>query len=305
VSLVRPALNAWLRLTEKPYLARVQAPARLRRSFDFKARLFFRRPRQVQVARMDVAGVSCLRLRRGVAVGRRILYLHGGAYVFGSARSHSAMLGRLLMDLPEGWEVVLPDYRLAPEHPFPSAFDDAVCVAQQLGPGLVLGGDSAGGGLALAVFAHLTQQCSALRPAGAFAFSPLCDIGFSGASLQENAAQDVVLPASRVRDAADMYLQGASAQDPRVSPLFARFEEAGPVWLCAGTTEILRDDALRMAAHLRGQDVPVTCQIEEDLPHVWPLFHNILPEARQTLRDLAAWIAALPAVDHPSPETSR
>ena len=90
-----------------------------------------------------------------------------------------------------------------------------------------------------------------------------------------------------------MYLNGAAADDPRASPLRAAFRGAPPVWLAVGDTEILFDDSRRMAAHLMAEDVDVTCVIERDMPHVWPIFQTVLPEARQTLTELAAWITSL------------
>jgi acetyl esterase/lipase len=157
---------------------------------------------------------------------------------------------------------------------------------------VILGGDSAGGGLALALLGEVLRQGLPV-PRGCFALSPLTDLTFSGQSLRSNAASDVMLPAGRAAEMAQIYLQGATADDPRASPLFADFTGAPPVWLCAGDTEILLDDTRRMAARLRAQGATVTEIIEHDLPHVWPYFHTLLPEARETLHALAAWIRSL------------
>ena len=100
----------------------------------------------------------------------------------------------------------------------------------------------------------------------------------------------MLLPADRAVALAEMFLQGHPGDDPDVSPLFARFDGSPPAWITVGDTEILLDDARRLAAQMRSEGVQVQLVQEHDLPHVWPLFHNILPEARQTLNALAAWI---------------
>lgn len=296
MSLARRLLNPWLRLTEKRRLSREIDPAALRRAFEAKARLFFHAPRGTAFARGRIADVPVQWVAaRGVAraAGPLILYFHGGGYVFGSSDTHRALLGRLSAET--GLPACLADYRLAPEHPFPAAFEDAVAVWQELADrpgGVILGGDSAGGGLALAVLGEILRQ-GLPRPVALFAFSPLTDFTLSGESLRANAACDVILPAERAPETAELYLQGEPSDDLRASPLFANFTGAPPVWLTAGDTEILLDDTRRMAARMRAQGVAVTETIEHDLPHVWPFFHGVLPEGRATLHALGGWIRSL------------
>ena len=127
-------------------------------------------------------------------------------------------------------------------------------------------------------------------PAGLFAFSPLTDLTSSGVSHTENARSEVVLPPSRMQMMAGEYLGGGDPRDPRASPLFADFTGAPPIWLAVGSTEILRDDTLRLGPVLERQGVAHQITLEQELPHVWPLFHNLLPEARATLRELGRWI---------------
>ncbi|RMD92953.1 MAG: alpha/beta hydrolase, partial [Alphaproteobacteria bacterium] len=210
--------------------------------------------------------LSCPPSRRGL-----LLYLHGGAYVIGSSRTHKAMVARLCA--LTGAEAFLPDYRLAPEHPFPAAFEDACAAWSGLiergyrANEIVIGGDSAGGGLALATLAHLCQSRRP-PPAAAFAFSPWTDMTLSAPSLKENARADPLLPAARVAEARDYYLAGADPRDPRASPLFAAFPGAPPVFLQVALTEILRDDTLRMAEHLSSQGADVVTDLWPDAPHV-------------------------------------
>ncbi|KPP88152.1 MAG: esterase / lipase [Rhodobacteraceae bacterium HLUCCO07] len=296
MSVVRHVLNRGLRLFEKRQLARAQSHESLRRSLERKARLFFLAPwgSRVQADHLDGVPVEWVS-GPGVArdTGPVLLYFHGGGYVFGSPRTHRAMLARLsgLSGLP----ACLPQYRLAPEHPFPAAVEDALsayrAVAEHPG-GVILGGDSAGGGLALALLGEILRTGEHV-PKGLFAFSPFTDLTFSGESIEENAQADVMLPTNRTDEMVEMYLPDGGAEDPRASPLFADFAGAPTVWLTVGDTEILRDDTLRLADRMRGQGVAVEVNLEHDLPHVWPIFQPYLPEAMVTLRGLSGWLRSL------------
>jgi len=296
MSLVKPALNTWLRCIEKPAMARADTPSKLRQSFEAKARLFFHAPWGTTQAWHTRAGLPTLEVTaRASHATPVILYIHGGAFIFGSPRTHAAMLARLCHFAKA--RAVLPTYRRAPEHPFPAALQD--CKAAYLalleeGVGardIVLGGDSAGGALALTLLALLLKEEAPL-PAKVFALSPLTDLTYSAPSITENAERDVVLPVSQIPQIQNMYLAGHDPHDPAASPLFADFEGAPPVFLTVGDTEILRDDGLRMRDRLQEARVDVTFELGRNLPHVWPLFHNTLPEARHTLRTLAHWIGA-------------
>lgn len=292
MSLARGPLNAWLRLTEKPRLARETDVLALRHGFESRARLFLHAPLSARFREDTLGDLSCLWIDEP-RPGPLILYLHGGAFVMGSPRTHRAMMAWLAREA--ACPVCLPRYRLAPEAAFPAAPQDALSAYRTVAGcpgGVVLGGDSAGGGLALVLLAQILDQ-GLPKPLGLFAFSPLTDLTFSGGSVARNAHADAMLPASRARETAEIYLQGADPTDPRASPLFADFTGAPPVWLTAGDTEILLDDTRRMADTLRHQGADVTERIAHDLPHVWPMFHNILPEARATLRHLARWIRSL------------
>lgn len=299
MSLMRPLVNLGLRLMEKPFLASVQEPEEIREGFERKARFWFGLPRG---ARLDPDELGPDRIpalwAEDAPDAPVLLYFHGGGYVFGSPRTHASMLVRLAR--LAGARACLPDYRLAPEHPFPAAVEDARASFEALldrgvAPGrIVIGGDSAGGGLALALAGDLCQRGGAL-PAGVFAFSPLSDLTFSGASFRANARADPMLPAARAQDLAEMYLQGAAPDQPLASPLAADFTGGPPVWLGAGDTEILLDDTRRMAARMREQGVTVTERIRPGLPHVWPIFWRMLPEGDATLQELAGWIRRLPA----------
>lgn len=289
-------LNRWLRLTEKRFLARAERPEALRRRMERTARIFCHPPRGTQFCdgAADGRPVSGIRvIPPDPRDGPLILYLHGGGYLFGSPRTHRAMVAHLAARTRLA--AFLPRYRLAPEAPFPAAFEDGEAAYRAVMDhpgGVILGGDSAGGGLALALLARICAQ-GLPQPLGTFCFSPLTDLTFSGESFTANAQAEAMLPAARAGELGEMYLQGADARDSRASPLFGAFVGAGPVWLTAGDSEILLDDTRRMAERLIAHGVDVTCVIEHELPHVWPMMHVLLPEARQTLAELTGWITCL------------
>jgi monoterpene epsilon-lactone hydrolase len=282
-------LNAALRRIEKPMLARVDVAA-ARRRFEVSARLF-RDPPFAEYL-LDRVGVPALWAEVPPARGGVILYLHGGAHVMGSPRTHRAMLARL--SALTGLAACLPDMRLAPEHPCPAALDDAeaawdALLARGYPPGrLVLGGDSSGGGLVLALLARLLARGE--RPAAVFAYSPWTDLTASGGSLAANARADPLLPITRMAEARRLYLGALDADDARASPLFARFPGCPPVFLQAGRTEILLDDTLRMAERLAQDGSDVTLDLWPDTPHVVAMFQGWLPEADEVLRRTAAFI---------------
>ncbi|TVS05420.1 MAG: alpha/beta hydrolase [Rhodobacteraceae bacterium] len=222
-----------------------------------------------------------------------ILYFHGGGYVMGNPRTHAALGGYIARKA--GIPCCLPDYRLAPEHPFPAAFEDAVLLWQALlarghaADQIALGGDSAGGGLALALLGHLCAIGAPL-PNCVFTFSPFTDMTLSGESIRKNAKSELLLPAERIGQLRDRVMAGGDPADPRISPLFASFKGAPPALIQMARTEILLDDSRRMAERLRADGVDVTVQEWGNLPHVWQFYHGWLPESRKALADTAEFI---------------
>ncbi|RUS59878.1 alpha/beta hydrolase [Pseudorhodobacter sp. E13] len=277
-----------LRAFAKPALRRTPTPASARAQFARGARLFRAPPFLLHLpghASLPLDQISVGRVRPDAV----ILYFHGGAYLAGSPATHAAMLGRL--SKLTGLRVIAPDYRLAPEHPAPAAFEDAQAAFQALldqgySPHqIVFGGDSAGGGLALALLADLCARGQ--RPAALFAFSPWTDLAMTGESLRSNARADPLLPVARIEEAIGFVLGELSPQDPRLSPLYAAFPDPPPVLIHVGTTEILRDDSRRMVAHLRASGCAVTLKEWRGAPHVWQIFDGYIPEARASLREVA------------------
>jgi epsilon-lactone hydrolase len=297
MSLRLTLLNAFFRLVAKPRLRRTTDPQRARREFAFAARWFLHRGRGT--ARVVVKGAPAL-VRHdppGGQTKRAIIYFHGGGYIVGSPRTHRAVANRLAV--LTGLSVWLPDYRLAPEHPFPAAWDDAdaawnaLLAAGYAPPDVVLAGESAGGGLA---FALLARMCAAgTPPAGVVAFSPWVDLTGTCASLVSNAQADPLLPAEAFATLTQHVLAGQAADDPRASPLFADFPGCPPVLLQASEVEIIRDDSLRLAERLRAFGGEVTLQLSPNTPHGWQLMVGRLPEADRCVADAAAFIRALQA----------
>lgn len=290
---LRARLLRWLlRAIARPLFAATLEAEGARRRFRRAARALFHPPPLSLILRAQgpVPGLWVQNQPRGKGV---VLYFHGGAYLMGAPETHAAMIAELarLTGLP----AFLPRYRLAPEHPFPAAFDDALAAWNRLRDlgytpnEIVLGGDSAGGGLALALLSHLCRTDQS--PAGVFALSPWTDLTFASASLSANARRDPLLPGDRIEEVRAMVLgtpPAADPADPRLSPLFAEFPGAPPVQIHVAETEILRDDSLRLQGPLPAAEI----RMNGDLPHVWPIFHNYLPEARETLAATADFIRA-------------
>ena len=306
MSLRMRIIGGALRPMIRAVMARAQDPVPLRRHLDRSMKYQFRAPPLARFDAVDVGGCRALwvacgpALRQPAADPRVILYLHGGGYIAGSPDTHKKMVTRL--SKMTGVRVFLPSYRLAPEHPLPAALDDARAAWDHLislgyGPDdIVLGGDSAGGGLALSL---LSQLClTGTPPRAVFAWSPFADQTFSGASVHENARRDHFFPAARVHDLPAMILGDLSPTDPRVSPLFADFPDCPPVLLQASDCEILYDDSVRMEAVLRAGGGQVLLQTFTGAPHVWQLFDGWFPEAREAIGLTADFIQTCARPQH-------
>ena len=285
-------LSFVMRHVLRPRLLRMRTPQAARRDLDFAGRHLFRAP----PALLHLPGAVLDWISVGPVQDEQvILYLHGGAYLAGSPTSHAPLLGRI--SRLSRLAIAAAHYPLVPEHPAPAQFDaaraaHAALVQRGYAPGrIILGGDSAGGGLALALLADLCRRGQ--QPAGLFAFSPWTDLAMTGASLVENAATDPVLPAQRMAETVALLCGALAADDPRISPLRARFERPPPVFLQVGTTEILRDDSRRMAKVLTDAGGEVTLQEWPDAPHVWQMLDGYVPEARAALIDVARFLHRL------------
>ena len=235
---------------------------------------------------LDAGGVSAVRIAVPSARDDAcVLHFHGGGYVIGSAPLYRDFTWRI--GAAARASVLYFDYRLAPEHPFPAALDDAVTVyrwlAGRIDPRrIVFLGDSAGGGLALGTLYRLRDEGLPL-PAATVAISPWTDLALTGPSLRSNAAADPMLDATRLPAFADFYLAGADARHPYASPLHGDASGLPPTLIQVGSDEILRDDALRMAARLQEAGCDAEIEVWPRMPHAWHLYARILPEGRAAI----------------------
>ena len=215
-----------------------------------------------------------------------ILYLHGGGYLAGSPATHRRFISRLTWVTRA--TTFAPDYRLAPQHKFPAAVDDAEAayvglLEMGVEPGrLIVAGDSAGGGLSCALLQRLRDHDQP-QPAGAVLFSPYTDLEHTAPSIQVNAATDY-LPLGPVM-ANTFYLGGADPKHPEASPMYGDYSGVAPMLVFAGGREMILDDSLRLVEKAGADGADVLLRVEDDMFHVWPA---LLPNHEATLRTLTA-----------------
>jgi acetyl esterase/lipase len=234
----------------------------------------------------------------GNPVGRTVLFCHGGGYFFCSPATHRPIT--LSLGVGAEAQVFSLDYRLAPEHRFPAAVDDAVAayraLLQQGVPAkqIVLGGDSAGGGLALATMLSL-RDAGEMLPSGAVLFSPWTDLAGTGETLVSNDRSDVMFSGAGIKSGARYYLGDAPATDPLASPLYADLAGLPPLFVQASRAEVLLADSTRLVDKARAAGVAVEFEAWPGLPHVWQIFTPFLPEARAALAKATAFIRRVTA----------
>lgn len=291
MSLRLRVLNAGCRIFGKRRLGKAEDPVALRNHFEQVGR--FLGGSRSGLAEEVVAHPITRRLITPIPASEGIiLHFHGGGYIAGSHRTHRG-LGRALARA-SGVKVVLPDYALGPERPMPAAVKDARAVWDQIVAGgkrpeqIVLCGDSAGGGLALLLMAELAEEN--IQPAGCVLFSPWTDLSGSGLSMLENADADPLFPAARLPVLVGFAAAGMDPADPMISPLFATFQSVAPTLIQYSECEILRDDALRMADHLRKSGGSVELQSWTDTPHAWQVFGHLTPEGTEAIEKAATFI---------------
>ncbi len=225
----------------------------------------------------------------GVSADACLLYLHGGGYLFGSPLSYRSFTTQLAYRA--GMRVFVPDYRLAPENPFPAAVDDALATYRWLldqgleSANIVLAGDSAGGGLSLALV-HALKQHQLPLPAAVITLSPYADLLATGESLDSQSDSCVMFTGESIRRAAAIYLDGADGSSPLASPLYGDFSDFPPMRIYASDNEVLRDDALRVAETAAEAGADVELEVWRGQPHIWPIFYPLLPEADRTIVEM-------------------
>lgn len=250
---------------------------------------------EISVKRMKLDGLPTDRFMRLAEPTdtTTLLYFHGGGYVFGNPGTHRQFVAYLAD--ATGTTAYAPQYRLAPRHPFPAAVDDAISAYEALlergisHRTIIVAGDSAGGGLALALV-HRARAQGLPLPGGIIVFSPYADLTHSGYTIELNAGTDY-LPLSELSEPNDGYAPGFSLRNPEISPLFADMAGYPPMLIFAGGREMLLDDAVRLDARARAEGVDSTLAVEEDMMHVWPAALTWEPATPRTFAKCAEWVS--------------
>ncbi|MBA9071084.1 acetyl esterase/lipase [Methylobacterium sp. RAS18] len=251
-------------------------------------------PPDVRVEPIDAHGVPAEWTSTPTADGERvILFLHGGGYVSGSLKSHRHMVAQAGREALA--RTLALGYRLAPEHPFPAALDDALTgyrflLASGIAPArIALAGESAGGGLALATALSLREAGLPL-PGCLWLSSPWVDLALTGASMESKAAVDPLLSRTYLSELASLYLNGADALGPLVSPINADLAGLPPMLIQVGSAETLLDDSVRLAAVAGATDIAVHLEVWPHMIHAWHLFYQDVADGRRSLASAGSFI---------------
>lgn len=244
-------------------------------------------PEDVRYEPIEIGGVCAeWTMAPGAAEDRALLYFHGGGYTIGGIETHRPVVSDL--SRAAGMRVLSLAYRLAPEHPFPAAVDDAVAAYRHLlelgfaASKLAIGGDSAGGGLTAATLLALRDAGDPL-PAMAVCISPWLDLTQTAETFESRAAEDPMVTKAMLDMMSAAYLGGAEARQPLASPLFADLAGLPPLLIHVGTAEVLLDDARHFASRARDAGVEVELDVWQDMIHVWHCFGLVLPEANDAI----------------------
>jgi acetyl esterase/lipase len=230
----------------------------------------------------------------GADKAKVILYLHGGGYVIGSIITHQAMVGELGRAF--GGRCLAIDYRLAPEHAFPAAVDDAVAAYEFLlkdgiaANKIVIAGDSAGGGLTLAALMAIRDK-GLPRPGAGFCISPWADLEGHGQSMIDKASVDPMVQRDALLKMTEAYMAGGDPKSPLASPIHGNFKDLPPLLIHVGAAETLLDDSIQVARLAGAADVPVTLEIWPHMVHVWHFFAPMLSEAREAISGAGQWLS--------------
>ncbi len=269
----------------KPKLAQAKNALEVRRLLRPQP---FKIPRDVRVTPQRIGGVAgeWVEAQKSDVT---LLYLHGGGYVACSAETHRPITAGFAKN---GLRVFAPDYRLAPEHLFPAAVEDAVAVYRALidqpSGKIVVAGDSAGGGLALAMLVSL-RDAGVRIPSAVALFSPWTDLAATGESLVTNDQRCAIFRGANIGPGAQFYLGSADPRNPLASPLYADLSHLPPLLIHVGDNEVLLDDSKRLAYKAQAAGVEVDLKIWPVVPHDWQLVPS-MPEAKQSLREASRFL---------------
>jgi monoterpene epsilon-lactone hydrolase len=251
-------------------------------------------PQSAKIRQMNEDGVRGEWVEWATDPQSTIYYLHGGGYIACSPATHRSFT--VALSRAAKARVFALDYRLAPEHRFPAAVEDAVngylwLIENGVAPDrIVIGGDSAGGGLTMAALVALRDAGEKL-PRAAFCLSPWADLGGTGQSLITNDHCDSMFYGESICKVAPIYLGSCSATDPLASPIYADLSNLPPLLVYASSSEVLLDDSVRLAERAKQCGVDVDLRVWDDLPHVWPCLVTFkMPEARKAVDEIAHFI---------------
>ncbi len=289
------SLEAMIAFLRREYVAQARLPWAEQRAFGEVLGSLGKRLADVEERADAIAGVPGVWFRSAAhddARGPVMVYLHGGSYIYGSVTSHRELVMRVAK--ASAARVFFPSYRLAPEHPFPAAIDDAVAVTTAIVASVgarrvALAGDSAGGGLTVATLLRLRDAGGAL-PAAAALISPWVELDARGGSLETN-VDDWGEPWMFVRWA-EAYLAGHDARDPLASPAHAELGGLPPLRVDVGSAEMLRDQVVRFAERARAAGVDVTLEVWPEMVHDFQIFAATLPPAQRAIDALGAFVRA-------------
>ena len=288
----RETLDAILRQSAFPADSDVDEQRRLLRELLSAQPL----PAEVTVIAAALGGVPTAEITiDGIEPHRVVLYFHGGVYVMGDASLAAGLASQVGRRTQA--RVISVDYRLAPEHPYPAAVDDALAAYEGLlhdgiSPSdIAFAGESAGGGLAIATLVNARDHGLPL-PAAAYAMSPYADLTLAGATIDTKREVDPLLSREALQARIPDYTAGQDAALPLISPIFADLSGLPPLIIQAGTHEVLLDDALRLAGAAASADVEVTLEITPRVPHVFQAYHAMLDEAAAALDRAGAFLLA-------------
>lgn len=252
-------------------------------------------PKDVNIETLDVAGIPAEWISAPEAKDDNIiLYLHGGGYISGSINSHRELMSRISRTSKA--RVLIIDYRLAPEYPFPAAVEDAYSVYrwliedQKIAPNnLIIAGDSAGGGLTLATLINLRDKGIAL-PAAAVGLSPWTDLGLTSESYKTKVRIDPMVTVDGLMFDSQLYLGETDYTNPLASPLYGDLKGLPPLLILVGTAEILLDDSVEFAKKAKEAGVEVILDIWDDMPHVFAAFAAFAPEGQQAIEKIGEFM---------------
>jgi acetyl esterase/lipase len=274
----------------KPMLARAPDAPALRKVMNGPTRP---PPRGARATAGTVGGIAGEWMTaEGVPTVATLLYLHGGGYFACTPQTHRAVTSSFAL---AGFPTFAPEYRLAPEHPFPAGLEDAIAAYRGLlethaAQQIVVSGDSAGGGLSMSLLLSLRERGIPL-PAAAVLFSPFVDLAATGESAQTNSARCAMFDSTSFGRAAEFYVGTGDRRAPLASPLYAALRGLPPLLIHVGADETLLDDSRRLAERAQRAGVKVEIKIWPAVPHVWQLFQRWIPEGRSSLREASMFFA--------------